>query len=192
MGHAIMHYEYSIDTDKKTIEEEMNEQAVMDGDYHSGLNASIRWIDKICADRKEAYEFIQEHDKGWYDQLAVKFREYPKAEPTKALLTLEERLKKERIKKRDYEEAHSIRSFKIEYIGCPKCGSKLKRTLLRNNGCPLCGKDLRSKTTLDTIARYENNIRDLTDKICEESRKIDKKNVAKSKIKWLVKIEYHV
>lgn len=192
MGHATMHYEYSINSNKKDIEAEMNEQARIDGDYHSGLNAPIRWIDVICEDRQKAYEYIREHDKGWYDQLAVKFREYPKSEPTKTLLSLEERLKKERVKKVDYEKAHSISSFKIEYIGCPKCGSKLKRTLLRSNGCPLCGKDLRSKTTLDTLARYENNIRDLVDKICEEERKINKRNIAKSKIKWLVKIEYHV
>lgn len=192
MGHAIEHYEYDIKTDKRRIESEMNEIAREDGDYHSGLNSSIRWLDHICEDRERAYSYIESNDKGWYDQLAVKFREYPKSEPTKTLLSLEERLKKERIKKADYEKAHSVSSFKIEYIGCPKCGSKLKRTLLRNNGCPLCGKDLRSKTTLNTLARYENNIRDLVDKICEEERKMNKKNIAKSKIKWLVKIEYHV
>lgn len=192
MGHAIMHYEYSVDTDKKSIEAEMNEQARLDGDYHSGLGQSIRWIDKICEDRERAYEFIEAQDKGWYDQLAVKFRVYPKFEPTKTLLNLQDRLKKEREKKEDYEKAHSIAAFKVEYIGCHKCGSKLKRTLLRGNMCPLCGTELRSKTTMETLQRYQDNMKKISQQIKEEERKINKKNEKNSKIKWLVKIEYHV
>lgn len=192
MGHAIIHYEFDINTDKRRIESEMNEIAREDGDYHSGLNCSIRWLDHICEDRERAYEYINSHDKGWYDQLAVKFREYPKYEPTKALLKLKERVSKEHEKRDAYEKAHSVSSFKIEYIGCPKCGSKLKRTLLRRNSCPLCGTELRSKTTMETLQRYSDNIEKLNALIKEEERKINKKNIKKSKIKWLVKIEYHV
>lgn len=192
MGHAIEHYEYDIKTDKRRIESEMNEIAREDGDYHSGLNSSIRWLDHICEDRERAYSYIESNDKGWYDQLAVKFREYPKSEPTKALLKLKDRKDKEIEKRNAYEKAHSISSFKIEYIGCPHCGSKLKRTLLRNNYCPLCLTELRSKTTIETLQRYADNIVKIKELIKEEERKINKKNIAKSKIKWLVKIEYHV
>lgn len=192
MGHAVEYYDYDVNTDKRVIDSEMNDRAIEDGDYHSGLNKSIRWIDYICEDREKAYEYIESHDKGWYDQLAVKYRVYPKIEPTKALLTLKERLQKEREKRCSYEKAHSISTFKIEYIGCPHCGSKLKRTLLRGNSCPLCNTELRSKTTMETLQRYENNIKHICQQIKEEERKINQKNLKSSKIKWLVKIEYHV
>ena len=192
MGHAIEHYEFDVMKDKKIIEREMNNRAIEDGDYHSGLNKSIRWLDHICEDRDQAYNYIDSHDKGWYDQLAVKFREYPKCEPTKALLNLKERMQKEREKRDTYEKAHSIAAFKVEYIGYPNCGSKLKRTLLRGNMCPLCGTELRSKTTMETIQRYNENIKKIAQQIKEEERKINKKNEKNSKIKWLVKIEYHV
>lgn len=192
MGHAIEYFEFDVKVDKRRIESDLNERAVEDGDYHSGLNQSIRWLDYICEDRERAYEYIESHDKGWYDQLAVKFREYPKSEPTKTLLTLKERRNKECEKRNAYEKAHSIASFKAEYVGCPNCGSKLKRTFIRGNSCPLCGTELRSKTTTETLKRYEDNIEKISNQIKEEERKINKKNVKNSKIKWLVKIEYHV
>ena len=192
MGHAIQHYEYDISVDKNRIEKEMNRIAEEDGDYHSGLNKSIRWVDTICEDRDKAEEFINTHDNGWYDQLAVKFRVYPKSEPTKALLNLQARLQKETEKKSAYTQAHCIASFKIEYIGCPKCGSKLKRTLVRGNSCPLCGTELRSKTTMETLQKYEDSIHHIRKLIKEEERKINLKNIKQAKIKWLVKIEYHV
>ena len=192
MGHAVEYYEFNESTNQKTIEREMNEIAADYGDYHHGLNSPIRWIDHICTDRDKAHEYIVSHDKGFYDQLAVKFREYPKCEPTKALLNLEERMQKERDKRDTYEKVHSIAAFKVEYIGCSNCGSKLKRTLLRGNMCPLCGTELRSKTTMETIQRYNDNIKKIAQQIKEEERKINKKNEKNSKIKWLVKIEYHV
>ena len=191
MGHEIRHLEYAESTDKKVISADANKIAVRDGDYHSGLNSPIRFLDPICEDRERAYEYIQSHDRGWYDQLAVRFRVYPKCEPTKTLLTLKEREQKEREKRVAYEIAHSVSSFKVEYIGCPHCGSKLKRTLLRSNSCPLCHTELRSKTTMDTLKRYEDNIKSLSKQILEEERKINKKNEKKAKVMWLVKIEYH-
>ena len=192
MGHEIRHLEYADTTDKRVISADADELATRDGDYHHGLDKAIRFIDFICEDREKAYEYISSHDKGWYDNLAVKFREYPKCEPTKALLTLKDRQKKEHEKRIAYEQAHSVASFKVEYIGCPHCGSKLKRTLLHGNSCPLCRTELRSKTTMDTLKRYEDNIKSLSKQILEEERKINKKNEKKAKIKWLVKIEYHV
>ena len=192
MGHAIEHYIYDVNTDKRKIESIMNERAREEGDYHSGLNQSIRWIDHICEDRDKAYEYIDSHDQGWYNQLAVKFREYPTGEPTKTLLTLKERVKKEHEKRNAYEKAHSVSSFKAEYIGCPNCGSKLKKSLLRTDSCPLCRTELRSKTTIETIQRYKENIKKLNTQIREEERKINQRNIQKSKIKWLVKIEYHI
>lgn len=191
MGHETRYLEYDENTSKRTIENEANNIAVEDGDYHTGLNATIRWLDAICEDRERAYEYIESHDKGWYDQLAVKYREYEPIKPSVAFCNLQTRLANERAKKAEYEKAHSVLAFKAEYVGCPNCGSKLKRDLLRTNSCPLCRTEMRSKTTMETLARYESNIRDLEKQIKAEERKLQEKNLKKSKIKWLVKIEYH-
>lgn len=192
MGHEIRYLDFRENASKTVIESEANKIAKRDGDYHSGLNSPIRWIDRVCANREEAVEYIKSHDTGWYDQLAVKFREYPKLEPSKTLVALRTRLDNEKSKKIAYEKAHSVSSFKAEFVGCPKCGSKLKRELLKSESCPLCREELRSKTTMETLARYESNIRDLNKQINAEERKLEEKNIKKSAIKWLVKIEYHV
>ena len=193
MGHEIQHRVYRENVDRKQVEADLNhyvKQACW-REGGSGLDKPIRWYDNICANYDEALEFIRQQDRGWYDQLAVKFREYPVIAPSKTLLALQERLRKEMEKLTTYENAHCVQSFKVEYIGCPKCGSKLKRELLKNNRCPLCGEELRGKTTIDTIKRYKSNIAEMQKKINEESKKQQGKELKKSTIKWLVKIEFH-
>lgn len=194
MGHQVWHLVYDENVDKKAVQSEGDEKAraAGRGEGSSGLLRSIRWLDHVCADREEAEKYIESHDSGWYDQLAVRFREYQRLEPSKAMTSLKMRLVAEMDKKTAYEKAHSVSTFKAEFIGCPKCGSRLKRTLLKREYCPLCGTELRSQTTMDTLRRYEKNIRNLEKKIEEEERNIQMKNVDKSKVKWLVKIEYHV
>jgi len=192
MGHEIRHLVYGEHTSKVIIEADANDLSRQDGDYHHGLDRPIRWFDHVCANREDAEEYIESHDNGWYDNLAVKFREYPKLEPSKTMLALKTRLDNEKSKKSAYEKAHSVSSFKAEFVGCPKCGSKLKRELLKSESCPLCREELRSKTTMETLARYESNIRDLNKQIKAEERKMEEKSIKKSVIKWLVKIEYHV
>lgn len=40
-----------------------------------GLDRPIRWLDGIVLDSyNEAEEYIKDHDDGWYDNLAVKYR----------------------------------------------------------------------------------------------------------------------
>lgn len=194
MGHEIRYVEYPENTSKKAIEAELNDyvRKACWQEGGSGLYGAIRWIDRVCANYNEAQQYIDDHDNDRYDQLAVKFRRYGKIEPSKTLLSLRERLKKEQEKKIEYAKSHSVSTFKAEYVGCPECGSKLKRTLLRGESCPLCRAELRGKTTIDTLARYEANIRDLQKQIAEEERKLEEKNLKNSKIMWLVKIEYHV
>lgn len=191
MSHNVMHSTYPQNVDKRKVQREWDEYVAHEDwqEGASGLPGSIRWIDHICEGYDEALEYIESHDKGWYDQLAVMYKDYPKAAPSKTLENLTTRLNCEIAKRDDYAKAHSVLSFKAEYIGCPDCGSKLKRTLLRSDICPLCRTDMRSKTTLDTLARYDANIKALRKRIDEEQKKLDRKNAAK--IMWLVKIEYH-
>lgn len=55
----------------------------------------------------------------------------------------------------------------------------------------MCRADLRPKTTIETIQRYEKDIR-LNHKAYEDSYEADTVKQAKNgKIKWLVKVEVH-
>lgn len=193
MGHNIHYREYTENVDKKAVQAWWDDYASKEAwkEGSSGLNGNIRWIDRICENRDKAEEFIRRNDSGWYDQLAVKFYDYPRVVPTKTLSNLRERLEKEEDKLVAYRDAHSIATFKADYVGCPECGSKLKKVLLKSNCCPLCGTDMRSKTTLDTLARYEKNIRELKKQIVEEEHKMQAKVRNKAVVKWLVKVEYH-
>ena len=193
MSHNVHHSTYDENVNKRAVQDYWDDYA-MHADWQegcSGLLSAIRWIDHICDNYEDAERYIESHDDGNYDQLAVKYRVYPRIEPSKTMISLQERLKKETVKKAEYEKEHSIASFKAEFVGCPNCGSKLKKELLKGDSCPLCRTELRSKTTMETLARYEKNIKELVKQIKEEERKLQAKMVKKSKIKWLVKIEYH-
>ena len=76
MGHNIHFAEYSENVNKKQVQAEWDDYAAKEDwqEGSSGLGSDIRWIDHICESREEAEEYIRSHDKGWYDQLAVKFR----------------------------------------------------------------------------------------------------------------------
>lgn len=107
------------------------------------------------------------------------------------MLTLQERLRAEHEKRVAYAAAHAVSTFKAEYIGCPACGSKLKRTLLKGNSCPLCHSEMRSKTTMDTLQRYDANCAELSKRIKEEERNMQEKMRKQAKVMWLIKTEYH-
>lgn len=193
MSHNIDYWDRQECVNKKDFEEDINNYVRQHtrGEGGHGLDSPIRWIDHICDNREDAMEYIRSHDKGWYDQLAVKYYSYPKLEPTKTMLTLQERLRAEQEKRVAYAAAHAVTTFKAEYIGCLECGSKLKRTLLRGNSCPLCRAEMRSKTTMETLQRYDANCAELSKKIKEEERKMQEKMRKQAKVMWLIKTEYH-
>ena len=100
-------------------------------------------------------------------------------------ITLEKRLENE-IEKRDkYAKEHAVASFKAKFVGCEFCSSKINKSYLKKtNDCPVCGCDLRSKTTLDTLSRYDKNISQLKKDLRVEAetmrtQKKQKKNTAK-------------
>lgn len=138
------------------------------------------------ANKEAAEQWICEND-GWYKGIAVRFCDYSKCKATKKIETLERKILDNTIKCNEYVKAHSIKTFKAEYVGCSCCGSKLKKDLLRNNRCPVCYEDLRAKSTLDRIQGFDKKEKELRAQIDAEKQK-DKKNAS---VKWLVKYEYH-
>lgn len=199
MGHNIEFRDYSIKTSKDKIFSEIDSYVRgctwLEGG--SGIG-KIRWLETtVCTNYEEAESYLESHDKGWYDCLAVQYKDIPymELEPSKKMLDLAQRINAERTKCTDYEKAHSVKAFKADFVGCGSCGSKLKRELLQTERCPLCRADLRGKTTLETLAKYRAKIEELATTQEAERKKqqadYEKKQEKNAEIRWLVKFEYH-
>ncbi len=186
--HEIRYEVFPAATTQKKMFDICNRIAVRNGDTGHGID-SIRFIDKTFADESAATEYIRRNDKHFYDCLAVKFLEYDAPAKSKKLDDIDTRILAEREKLAEYEQAHSVKALKAEFVGCPTCGSRLKRELIHGNACPLCRTDLRSKTTLTTIERKRVTISNLQEKRAEEERKVNAKREGREM--WLVKFEYH-
>ena len=176
--HRIDYLDFDSNTPKLRILDECIEIARRNGDSGS-LYSPIAYFDDILETREEALKFIEEKD-SWYSNLAVRYKYLD----SKKGIELEKKLNELLKKKEEYKKAHSISSFKAEFVGCSSCGSKLSKHHLKGNTCPLCGNDLRSQTTMDTLKRYEERIKTL-----KEQLKLE--NAKHGKINWLVKIEFH-
>lgn len=191
MGHEIYQYVYPESVDKKKVQAELDEmvshRTFKEGGGH-GLDQPIRWLEYVCEDRESAEEYIREHDKGWYDQLAVKFRQIDsKAALPKSLTDLRARRNEISNKLYTAQKTVAVKDFKAQLVTCKKCGSKLNKDYLNSNFCPLCRNDMRSDTTKANIARLQKQIDELDGKIREAETKLAKKGT----VCWLVKIEYH-
>lgn len=185
MGHAIEYFVYDEKCDRSKVDAEVREYAWKNGDGYSG---PIHWHDEVkpIINQEEAEKWISEHDKGWYDDHAVRFYSYSNTVRTKSIEDLEKKIKELADKSKEYAEAHSVKKFKAAFVGCPKCSSKVAREYIRYDRCPVCGEDLRSKTTLDTLAGYEAKRKELCERLKREREKHSQKTV-----KWLVKFEFH-
>ena len=100
---------------------------------------------------------------------------------------ISDRISETAKKARAYAEEHSVKKLKAAFIGCPQCGSKLRREHLRSDFCPLCHTDLCSNTTLERLKRFRTVEEELREKLKQEQ--IKQKKLAS--VKWLVKFEYH-
>lgn len=195
MSNNIEMVTYSLNVDKTKIQEFWDDYVGSDDwqEDSGGLPNNINWVENRVFDTYEdAENYIKECDeKIYYNCMAVQYRDMPKDITSKAMGALKERLQKESDKLNEYTKAHTVKAFKADFVGCAGCGSKLAKVRLLSDKCPLCGADLRGKTTLKTLARYENNIQELNKKIKEEEKKLTIKYANKAEIRWLCKVEYY-
>lgn len=74
--HQIEYNTYHCSVSQKKIEKELNKYAERYSDYGGGLPSPIKWHkDVVCKNVEEAMEWVREHDSGWYDQIAVYYKE---------------------------------------------------------------------------------------------------------------------
>lgn len=186
MSHIVGYLEVSESCDRAGVLATIRSEAEHGGDGYFG---GVKWHDEVkpLESRDAAEKWISDHDKGWYDDHAVRFCSYYKAKQTKKIEEYQSKIKETREKADKYVVEHSVRKQKAAYIGCGKCGSKIAKEYLRSEYCPVCRNDLRSKTTIDTLNGYEEKIKGLYAKIEEEKKKQKDAKV----VLWLVKYEYH-
>jgi DNA repair exonuclease SbcCD ATPase subunit len=174
MGHVVGTTSIPIDRhfSELKVENDLKEMGTLYG--------PIRWIDKLFPTIEEAEEYLNRADRGFYDNLAVK---YGTVNHTAKTAKLERDIADLQRKIMEYKKAHSVHSFKAEYIGCQKCGSRLNKKYIPKEECPLCGVDLRSKTTLDTLNGYFEKL---------EAKRVqldEAKKAAGTKQYWLIKYD---
>ena len=76
MAHNVDYFDYHCSCSQRKVSKELD-GFVAHADYQEGavgLPQPIRWIDHMCKNRDEAHDYIESHDRGWYDCLAVKYK----------------------------------------------------------------------------------------------------------------------
>lgn len=73
MGHYIGETVYPIKVSKKQIERDCSRVAEYEGDYEQKI--TFRWMDTMTLPNyEEARKWVEAHDRGWYDNLAVRYK----------------------------------------------------------------------------------------------------------------------
>ena len=77
MAHNIKFLTFPSSVSQKWVQRKLDDfVAIEDAEEGaSGLDTPIRWIDHTCQNQDEAEAYIKSHDRGWYDCLAVKFKD---------------------------------------------------------------------------------------------------------------------
>ena len=190
MSHNIKHFIYKEDVDRKKVQDNLDKYVAQE-DWQegcSGLASPIRWMENcgVFNNYDEALAYIKIHDKGWYDSLAVRFKDSVQKE-TSTLKSAREKVTAALRKKNELEYKPHFENLTAAFIGCRKCGSKISREHLKGNRCPVCGYDMRPQYVLDTLAKYQRNV-EKAEAVLEKEKK---KALFSGETKWLVKIEYH-
>lgn len=186
--HNIEHHTYPEKVNKKQVQKEMDHIAAME-DWQegcTGLNKDIRWLEgTIYPNLQAAEDAIHKLDRGWYDQLAVKYYE-----PVSFTDAKRQQLEGKRNEALDEYHRRDTKVYpktlSSAFIGCKKCGSRLAVQYLPSNFCPVCKNDLRPDYMLKSIQAAEQKLKTANIRLSEYIDKHSKKQVY-----WLVKIEYH-
>lgn len=192
--HNINYFVYADNTDKGKIQKELDSHVrqVCWEEGAGGLYGQIRFINHLCDNENEAHKYINEHDKGYYDQLAVRFkRPKPDAVIPKSYAEAEKRYFDAVSDYDTYKQKNIFAGRKSKTVGCEKCGSSLSvEYMSRRMGacCPLCNNDLHSASWKETLETKRQKMTKLEKAYLIQKQVYIDRN---TEIMWLVKIEYH-
>ena len=198
MGHAVSILTFDAKENRKSIQAECDEwgnencDARERGGHWGGLGFPIQFKDRIFDSYEEAEEYLM-GAAGNYDQIAVKYKVYPKTKPNRTIKDLEDRIAEYRRKIETLNQPHYM-GVKQATVKCKACGSSIATQFcgktFRNN-CPVCRAELRPQSTLDRLKKYEDTVKDLEKRLKDEKKKQDKKNESKVTYHWAVCCEVH-
>lgn len=190
MAHNVEYYTYPAKTNTAKINAELQAYAsnATWKEGGGGLSSPIRFIDRTLEDYQAAEDFLKQNDNGWYDQLAVKYRQPKAGKTTKKLESLKAKLEEARKERQALNQEVPAKNFKADFVGCRHCKSKLNKAYIETNFCPVCHGDMRADTTLKKLQALSEKIQKLETDIQAEERALTEKY---AEIFWLVKIEYH-
>lgn len=154
------------------------------GSYHGNMTIHDT---PICESYDEAVQFIEEHDRGWYDDHAVQYKDKSRLKPTKQMEALKARMQKNLEDKCAYANEHSVKSRKAEFSRCEKCGSRVATKYVKTSHCPVCGNDMRAEYIIERLKKYDDDMI----KIKKQYAELEKKQQGKCPVRWLVKVEVH-
>ena len=189
--HEILYRTFPLKEDRKDIEAELDSLAAAESDYGDCLPKPIRFIDRTFDTYNEAVAFIESEDKGSYDQLAVKYLDYPNFRKSRKYEELERKLNEAAIKATEEQCRFYYADSKSEFLSCRTCSSRLRTFYLHNNRCPVCGNDMRPGGVLQHIEALKGKADEIREKLEAEERHLQEKQRKTAVEKWLVKIEYH-
>lgn len=143
MGHNIEYFNYDESTNQKDIEAKLASYVQHETWQEGGSMSPIRWLKQSpLPDRDAAEQFIKRHDKGWYDCLAVRYKEPVITQAIRAAQKAEAAAWK---KWRDLDNEVYVTTLTSEFISCKACKSRLNRKMLAipkigipRNTCPVC------------------------------------------------------
>ena len=185
--HNIEYRTYDENCNRDSVYNDINKYVQHEtyGEGGHGIDG-IRWLDRVpvCKDEDEAKEVIHKNDKGFYDNLAVKYHAAKLSPTTAKEINLQAKMQKQHKAIRDLEDVVYPQTLTSNMIGCKECGSRLAKQYLTSNYCPVCRKDLRPPYMQDKIAKAMEAYR----KTSEAYKELMHRG---NKIKWLVKFEYH-
>lgn len=186
--HNILYYSFPESEKCEEIEQELSVYVSHQTYQEGGHMSKIRWLKRTPLDDVDAAdEYLKKNDSGWYDCLAVRYKE---PLDNAKLREAQRKVNAAWAKVRTMEQEKYVDFLKSQFISCKECGSKLNRIFLakpgmRVNKCPVCGAELRPKSMLDRIEKA---------KLAAKKAEMQYKEIAqksKSRIMWRVKIEFH-
>ena len=198
MGHAITMLTFEENMPKSKIQERCDDWGNGNCDLQErgyalrGLGYPINFTSWVFNSYEEAKKYL-DTTIGNYRQTAVKYKVYPKTEPSNIILDLERRIKEYKNRIAELNKPHYA-NVKQATVKCKKCGSSLATSYCGRtyyNQCPICKEDLRPESTLQKIEQYNNTIKELEQKRVDEIKKQNVKNESKVTYRWMVCCEVH-
>lgn len=187
-------YEFPVDTTRESMLQRILEKTYRERMEPMCMPILLKKNVPVLTSRQEAEKYMEENnlDNSRDYSYGVRFLHHDKDANSAKREDLIRRIMETSKKKTEFDKSHSVRTFKAEYIGCPSCGSKLKRTLLNSDLCPLCRTDMRSKTVHDSLIKYDEKIESLRKQVEEEENRINEKRKKEGKEYWLIAANVYI